>query len=105
MTDVPEKLRPVMEEIRREYARGLPARMSLIESLWHRAAAGAPPDDELLRAVHSLAGSAGTFGMPALGAAAHDLETALCSGKEDAAIGTRVERFLRAWGATKGGER
>lgn len=58
--------------LRRRFADELPAR---IEAM--RAALAAARHEEALRAAHSLAGSAGTFGFFALGAAAKELELSL----------------------------
>lgn len=69
-----------LERQRADYGRALPARIAEIESRWHDVAGGrASRDDlqELLRAAHSLAGSAGTFGYVAVGRGARQLEERL----------------------------
>ena len=61
-----------------EYVRKLPAQLTRIEWLWFEMAGGIDSrQDELLRAAHSMAGAAGTFGLPNVGAAALELERAL----------------------------
>lgn len=70
---------PQLDAFYGEYADGLPAVIEEIEQLWTRAAdardvAALKP---LHRALHSLAGSAGTFGFVRLGAEAKALENAL----------------------------
>jgi HPt (histidine-containing phosphotransfer) domain-containing protein len=105
MSDSREELQRMLAEMRGEYARALPAKLALIESLW-REAAGAPATDELLRAVHSLAGGAGTFGMAEVGHAALELEDDLRAGKEPASIDLALERLLQvAHEALSGGDR
>ena len=64
---------------RADYGRALPARVAGAREAWQRAAASRSDDDyrTLEREAHSLAGSAGTFGFPAVGVAARDLEGAV----------------------------
>lgn len=55
-----------LERHRAEYRRTLPQRIAEMEARWHEIEPGQgdPADlEELLRAAHSLAGSAGTFGL------------------------------------------
>jgi DNA-binding response OmpR family regulator len=61
-----------LNELRREYRRGLQAKMAHIEAL-----AKAGKLAELQRMAHSMAGAAPTFGLPEVGAAATALEEAL----------------------------
>jgi DNA-binding response OmpR family regulator len=61
-----------LNELRREYRRGLPAKMAHIEAL-----AKAGKLAELQRMAHSMAGAAPTFGLAEVGAAAKALEEAL----------------------------
>lgn len=65
-------------ELRREYRRGLQAKMTHVEAL-----AKAGRHEELRRMAHSMAGSAPTFGLPEVGAAAKALEEALIAGDAD----------------------
>lgn len=67
-----------LSELRREYRRSLQARMAHIEAL-----AKAGKLAELQRMAHSMAGSAPTFGLPEVGAAAKALEEALIAGDAD----------------------
>ena len=68
---------PAGEDLAREYRLNLRARLARIEQL-RRALAGsaAPPGQvaDLLRDLHSIAGSAQVFGMPAVSAAARAAE-------------------------------
>lgn len=93
-----------MAALRRRFAAGLPATMSKIEQAWVAAAGGCErgPWEEIAHLAHDLAGSAGSFGLPAVGDAARELEesvrTHLASGvpiggKARAAIKQYVERL------------
>lgn len=66
-----------MQELRRQFAAQLSERVEAIGTQYERLAAGVWTTAEagtLHRLVHGLTGSAGTFGMPSLSAAALDLE-------------------------------
>jgi CheY-like chemotaxis protein len=62
--------------MRRSFAAALPQTLANIERAWAAAAGGADPRlwEELARLGHDLAGSAGSFGLPAIGDAARELE-------------------------------
>ena len=62
--------------MRRSFAAALPQSLADIERAWAAAAGGKDPRlwEELARLGHDLAGSAGSFGLPAIGDAAHELE-------------------------------
>ena len=84
---------------RADYGRALPARVAGLREAWERAAASRSDDDygTLQRQAHSIAGSGGTFGFPAVGTAARELEAAV-ERRDDTAIGTalaRLEETLR----------
>ncbi len=62
-----------------DYRASLPGRLAALHAAWHAVlAAPAAPDAwrALERCAHGVAGSAGTFGLTALGAAAQPLELA-----------------------------
>jgi len=83
---IPTRLRK-LEQLRAEYHAQLPRRLDDLESRWAALSSGhadAGQLEELQRLVHGLAGSAGTFGMGALGQAARALEQAL-GGLDDVA--------------------
>ena len=61
-----------LEELSAEYRRELPAKLEKIAALW-----SARRVPELHRALHTLAGSAGTFGLPELSVAAREAENYL----------------------------
>jgi len=61
-----------LEELQAEYRRELPQKLETIAVLW-----SARRVAELHRALHTLAGSAGTFGLPQLSAAAREAESYL----------------------------
>lgn len=90
--------------MRRRFAAGLPATLSRIERTWVAAAGGCEqgPWEELAHVAHDLAGSAGSFGLPAVGDAARELEEAVrthlasgvpIGGKARAAMKQYVERL------------
>lgn len=65
--------------MRRSFAAALPETLARIERAWAAAAGAADPRlwEELARLGHDLAGSAGSFGLPAVGDAARELEEAV----------------------------
>jgi chemotaxis protein histidine kinase CheA len=73
-----DDLARALEEFNAEYRASLPQRMSDIDAAWSsvkRGENGAAGLHALLRALHSIAGSAPTFGMSALGEVAAVAET------------------------------
>jgi HPt (histidine-containing phosphotransfer) domain-containing protein len=80
-----------LEELAAEYRSALPRRLARLEEL----AAGARRE-ELARELHSLAGSAGTFGLPRLGEAARAAEAHLdgCGARLDEAQRAELARLL-----------
>ena len=68
-----------LEELRAEYRAELPGRFARLQALLAEVAAGAPLQrrKDLLRELHSLAGSGKTFGIPALSEAARAAESFL----------------------------
>ena len=77
---LPGELQQALDLFRAQFASQLPARLAEARAALD-AWAAAPQDDERLRALHRvlhrLAGSAGTFGMPAFGDAARAIELQL----------------------------
>ena len=71
----------LLAEARVAYAASLPARLARIGELWAQARQGgeSEPLVTMEREAHSIAGSSGTFGMPAVGDAARALEAAIPS--------------------------
>lgn len=82
-SNFPEFLR----EHRERYLLSLPGRIDRIRALWvsTRGAGDTQGLRELVREVHSIAGSGGTFGLPAVSESARALELAVPGG-DDAAI-------------------
>ena len=71
-------LEQMLAQMRGEYASKLSERLAQIETLWREVTAGdTTRGEELLRAAHSIAGAAATFGLPEVGRAALELELAL----------------------------
>jgi HPt (histidine-containing phosphotransfer) domain-containing protein len=64
-----------LEELRAEYRAELPAKLAHLKTLLKQRSYG-----DLQRALHTLAGSAGTFGLPAVGEAAREAEACCASG-------------------------
>lgn len=65
-------LRAQFDAVLAQYRRDLPAKIADMESLW-----SAQRIPELRRALHTLGGSAGTFGLPEVGDAARAAEDCL----------------------------
>lgn len=82
-----------LEELHAEYRRELPAKVQAISQLWTTRQM-----KELQRALHTLAGSAGTFGMPEVSAAAREAEDYLeaCGPALDAAQQAGFQRLFEA---------
>jgi HPt (histidine-containing phosphotransfer) domain-containing protein len=76
-----------------EYRRDLPNKVQSISALWT-----ARRISELHRALHTIAGSAGTFGLPELSAAAREAEhyLAACGPTLDAGQQAGFQRLLEA---------
>ena len=81
-----EQLDASLAALRSEYRAALPARLERIDSLL---AAGRL--EELERELHTLAGSAGTFGLPAVATAASDAQELLA---ERPSAREELERLL-----------
>lgn len=78
-----QKLGKEFQELRDEYRRGMPEKLDRVEKLWaivSTSKALGRPLQELCRELHTVAGSAGTFGLPELGEAALAAETHLIGG-------------------------
>ena len=100
-----DAFREHLAKLNAEYQAALPARLAEIEALWSAASAapGAAMTEpmtkamtELRRLLHSMAGSAKTFGLPAVGAAAreaeHCIEQFCADGARPGALPTAAER-------------
>lgn len=80
-----------MEELSAEYRGSLPEKLAEIDALWAALGGGAEPVERLLdlrRLLHTIAGSARTFGMGDVSTAARAAETfldACCGDEGDAA--------------------
>lgn len=71
-------LEELLADMRNEYASKLPEKLARVELLWHEFAnSDDAKREDLLRAVHSIAGSAATFGLPELSTVALELELVL----------------------------
>jgi chemotaxis protein histidine kinase CheA len=75
-----EEFRKYLAVLRADYRSALPEKVGQIESLWQALAGGAEKPAriaDLRRQLHTLAGSAHTFGLPVVSAAAKDAEDLL----------------------------
>ena len=72
-----EAFRQALAELSAEYRAGLPARMSELDELWIASHGASVPPLALRRALHSIAGSAKTFGLAELTTAARAAEQML----------------------------
>jgi periplasmic divalent cation tolerance protein len=79
MNEPPESFLAFLETSRRAYVASLPGMLAALEPLWIDAgdATGAEGLAELERASHSIAGTAGTFGLTQVGSAGRNLELAV----------------------------
>jgi HPt (histidine-containing phosphotransfer) domain-containing protein len=82
-----------LDELRAEYRRELPAKLEKLDALWSTRQL-----PELHRALHTLAGSAGTFGLRELGESAREAEAYLdaCGPTLDAGQQAGFQRLLEA---------
>jgi len=91
-----QRLGKEFEALRAEYRNGMPAKLEKLGTLWSRLAsgsAGVQAVADLLLELHSIAGSAGSFGLPQLSEAAHAAETFLAeSTAKGAKLGPEEER-------------
>lgn len=75
-----EAFKRQLEELSAEYRRDLPEKLARIDALWRELAWGAPQPDRLAglqRELHSIAGSARTFGIAGVSEAAAAAESFL----------------------------
>ncbi len=84
-----------LEELSSEYRGSLPGKFSEIDALWSALAGGAEPAArlrDLQRLLHTIAGSARTFGLPAVSAAARAAESFLEAYCEPGALPSQAGR-------------
>jgi len=98
-----QRLGREFDELRAEYRSEMPAKLARLDALWARVASGdtaAGELAELRRALHTIAGSAGSFGLPEIGDAARTAENFLEStsnlGAEQRAEFARLLDALRS---------
>lgn len=78
MGNTPQDIHARLQALRDDYVAQLPERIAEIERAWQSRNTAIPADlQALYRKVHSLAGAAGTFDMPALGEQARRVEDLL----------------------------
>ena len=97
-----DEFRNMLAAVSAEFRQGLPARIAAIDGLWVRVTGGDPEAmTELIRALHTLAGSAETFGLADVGNAAAAAESGLEPHRDggrvpDAAAQPGITRLLDA---------
>ena len=79
MADKQKSKAAKLRQLQESFAAELPARFTVLWQAWNNGRPD-PESGEFYRLVHSLAGSAGTFGFPQLGERARDLELQLKQG-------------------------
>src|SRR4051812_38913615 len=88
------------QKLRTEFRGSLPAKLTRLRSLWGRIDCEEPDADALeilKRELHTMAGSAGSFGLPQVSTAAAEAETALEGLTEGTLPGAkRAAKFLAA---------
>jgi chemotaxis protein histidine kinase CheA len=80
------------QKLRTEFRGSLPAKLTRLRSLWGRIDCDEPDPDALeilKRELHTMAGSAGTFGLPQVGKAAAAAEDALAGLKDGSRPGAK----------------
>ncbi len=85
----------MMAALSAEFRQGLPGQMATVDRLWQRLSSGhteAASMAELIRTLHTLAGSAGTFGLAEVGAAAAAAESGLETYREAGAVADEAGR-------------
>lgn len=99
----PATYREFLKQASADYRAGLGARLAKVERAWRALTEGAFEESaaELERELHSIAGSAETFGLPEVGRAARAAESAVeryrtRGAAPSAAQRTRFERLLEA---------
>jgi len=87
------------EKLRVEFRGSLPAKLKRFRSLWNRIDCDEPDADALeilIRELHSMAGTAGTFGLPQVGKVAAAAEDALDGLKAGSRPGAKRVRKVSA---------
>jgi HPt (histidine-containing phosphotransfer) domain-containing protein len=93
------------DALRIEYRKSLPAKLDRIEALWDLILKGMQDDtrlEQLKKELHTIAGSAGTFGLPQVGLAARTAEDCLGEAADAAGLNESQRReFARLLGDLK----
>jgi HPt (histidine-containing phosphotransfer) domain-containing protein len=93
------------DELRGEYRKSMPAKLDRIEALWELILKGMSDDTRLVqlkKELHTIAGSAGTFGLPQVGNAARAAEDCLGEAADATGLGeTQRSEFVRLLGNLK----
>lgn len=94
MTSSQDQFREFLAMQRVDYRRALPDKLAQLQAQWNAVAAGAatPRLGELERLAHTLAGTAGTFGLQEVSLAARSLELLLAAAGQGSAALTAAQR-------------
>ena len=100
-----QKLGREFEALRTDYRKSMPAKLDRIEALWELILKGMQDDTrlaQLKKELHTIAGSAGTFGLPQVGSAARAAEECLGEAADAAALDEKQRgEFIRFLGDLK----
>jgi chemotaxis protein histidine kinase CheA len=100
-----QRLGREFEELRAEYRASMPAKLDRIEALWELILKGMHDDTrlaQLKKELHTISGSAGTFGLPEVGNAARAAEECLGEASDAASLSeTQRSDFVRLLGDLK----
>ena len=77
MSEIPEAVRLQLQALARSFQSRVPAMLDEIDAAFAVRADAPEGQEKLVRLVHTLAGNAGVFGLPAVSRAASALEVAL----------------------------
>jgi chemotaxis protein histidine kinase CheA len=93
------------EALRIEYRQSMPAKLDRIEALWDLILKGMQDDTrlaQLKKELHTIAGSAGTFGLPEIGTVARAAEECLGEAIDAAGLNEKQRTdFIRLLGDLK----
>jgi len=100
-----QQLSREFDALRAEYRKGMRAKLDRIEALWDLILKGMQDDTrlgQLKKELHTIAGSAGTFGLPKVGDAAPAAEDCLGESPDAASLDEKQRTdFLRLLGDLK----
>jgi chemotaxis protein histidine kinase CheA len=100
-----QQLSREFDVLRAEYRKSMPAKLDRIEALWDLILKGMQDDTrlaQLKKELHTIAGSAGTFGLPKVSDVARAAEECLGESADAASLGEKQRTdFIRLLGELK----